>query len=130
MHRPWLYRFHKLHHRFHTNVTPVAANTVSIVEYVVAYMLPFVAAIAILRPDRLAIQVTLGWVSLTNLLIHTPSLERAAATYLPWWAVGTHDHLEHHKRLTTHYAAPTLSIDRLLESAGVTYASSRKPNVD
>lgn len=25
MHRPELYRYHKLHHRFHTHVTPVAA---------------------------------------------------------------------------------------------------------
>ena len=52
MHRPELYRYHKLHHKFHMHVTPLAANCVTIVEYVVAYMLPFVAGIFFFRPDR------------------------------------------------------------------------------
>ena len=33
---------------------------------------------------------------------------------VPWLFVSTADHLEHHKRLTAHYAAPTFSIDRIL----------------
>ncbi len=116
MHRPELYRFHKLHHKFHTNVTPVAANCVGIVEYVFAYMLPLVAGIGLFRPDRHAVMMVVNWVSFTNLLIHTPSLEAAAEKLLPWCFVGTHDHLEHHKRLTTKYAAPTFCVDRLIDA--------------
>jgi hypothetical protein len=33
---------------------------------------------------------------------------------VPWLFVSTADHLEHHKRLTAHYAAPTFSVDRIL----------------
>ena len=84
-------------------------------EYALAYMLPFVAGAALLRPDRMSMFVAVGIVSLNNLLIHTPKLADASAKAVPWLFVSTADHLEHHKRLTTHYAAPTVSIDRLLE---------------
>ena len=33
---------------------------------------------------------------------------------MPWLGVSTSDHLEHHKRLTSFYAAPTISIDKIL----------------
>jgi len=113
MHRPRFYWMHKFHHRFHSNVTPVAANAVSFGEYAVAYMLPFVVGSAIVRPDRLAVLLAATVISLNNILIHAPSLDWVS-TKLPWWACATHDHLEHHERLTTLYAAPTLSIDRIL----------------
>jgi sterol desaturase/sphingolipid hydroxylase (fatty acid hydroxylase superfamily) len=115
MHRPSLYRFHKLHHRFHSHVCPLAANCVTVVEYGVAYMLPFVAGIFFFRPDRLALLRAVSIVSLNNILIHTPPLADPAAKYLPWFFVGTDDHLEHHARLTTKYAAPTLCLDRIIE---------------
>jgi len=53
-------------------------------------------------------------VSLNNLLIHTPSLEDLSQSMVPWFAVSTTDHLEHHRRLTKNYAAPTLNIDAML----------------
>ena len=58
-------------------------------------------------------QGSIAIVSLTNLLIHTPGLERVSA-HVPWWAVSTADHIEHHRKLTKFYGAPTLSVDRLL----------------
>jgi len=58
--------------------------------------------------------VAVGIISCNNLLIHTPWIADLSARLVPWWGVSTADHLEHHKRLTTHYAAPTISIDRLL----------------
>jgi hypothetical protein len=67
-----------------------------------------------LRPDRWSLFVGVGIISFNNLLIHTPSIADLSARLVPWWGVSTADHLEHHKRLTTHYAAPTVSIDRLL----------------
>jgi sterol desaturase/sphingolipid hydroxylase (fatty acid hydroxylase superfamily) len=115
MHRPELFRYHALHHRFHTHVTPFAANCVTVVEYLIAYMLPFVVGIFCFRPDRLALLRAVCTISVNNILIHTPILSEPAEKYLPWVFVGTHDHLEHHSQLTTKYAAPTISIDRLLE---------------
>ena len=63
------------------------------------------------RPPRA--QGSIAIVSSTNILIHTPGLERVSAL-LPWWAVSTADHIEHHRKLTKFYGAPTLSVDRLL----------------
>ena len=63
-------------------------------------------------PRRLSLFVGVGIVSVNNLLIHAPILDDLSAALVPWWAVSTSDHLEHHKRLTTHWAAPTISIDR------------------
>ena len=58
--------------------------------------------------------IGVGIISINNLLIHTPRLEHLSMSLVPWWAVSTADHLDHHKRLTTHWAAPTISIDKLL----------------
>jgi len=117
MHTRSMYWAHRFHHRFNVFVVPVTANAVSLAEYAIAYMLPFVAGAALLRPDRLSMFVAVGIVSLNNLLIHTPKLADASAQLVPWLFVSTADHLEHHKRLTSHYAAPTISIDRLLACA-------------
>merc|ERR1712196_631585 len=67
-----------------------------------------------LRPDRCSLYIAVGIVSLNNLLIHTPGLCDLSERYVPWLGVSTADHLEHHKRLTSFYAAPTISIDKLL----------------
>merc|ERR1719409_986091 len=77
-------------------------------------MFPFVAGSALLRPDRLSLFVAVGVISFNSLLIHTPVLADASARLVPWLFVSTADHLEHHRRLTKHYAAPTFSVDRLL----------------
>jgi len=117
MHTRRLYWAHKFHHQFKVNVSPVVANAVSFAEYAIAYMLPFIAGCALLRPDRASLFIAVGVVSLNNLLIHTPVLSELSGKLLPWWAVSTADHLEHHHSLTKHWAAPTLSIDRLLACA-------------
>jgi len=114
MHTRRMYWAHRFHHKFNTYVVPVTANAVSLAEYTIAYMLPFIAGAALLRPDRWSLFVGVGIISFNNLLIHTPSIADLSARLVPWWGVSTADHLEHHKRLTTHYAAPTVSIDRLL----------------
>lgn len=107
---PTLYRHHRFHHRFNVNVPPMAANSVSPVEYIVAYILPFTAAIPLVRPDRFSLRMSVAIVSFTNLFIHTPKLNDISKR-LPSWLVSTDDHLEHHRRLNTKYAAPTFNID-------------------
>jgi len=114
MHTRRMYWAHRFHHRFNTHVVPVTANAVSLAEYALAYMLPFIVGAKLLLPDRLSMFVAVGIVSLNNLLIHTPALADASARLVPWLFVSTADHLEHHKRLTSNYAAPTISVDRLL----------------
>jgi sterol desaturase/sphingolipid hydroxylase (fatty acid hydroxylase superfamily) len=114
MHTRKMYWAHRFHHRFNVFVVPVTANAVSPAEYAIAYMAPFVAGAALLRPDRCSLFIAVGIVSLNNLLIHTPGLCDLSAKYVPWLGVSTADHLEHHKRLTSFYAAPTISIDKLL----------------
>ena len=117
MHTRKMYWAHRFHHRFNVFVVPVTANAVSFAEYVLAYMLPFVAGASLLRPDRMSMFLAVGVVSLNNLLIHTPKLADASASLVPWLFVSTADHLEHHRRLTSNYAAPTFSVDRLLACA-------------
>ncbi len=114
MHTRRFYWAHRFHHKFNAHVTPSSANAVSLAEYAVAYMLPFVVGALLLRPDALALRYAVGVVSFTNLLIHTPPLADTASSYLPWVFVSTADHIEHHRKLTKNYAAPTISIDRLL----------------
>lgn len=114
MHTRPMYWAHRFHHRFNAFVVPVTANAVSLAEYALAYMLPFIVGAHLLHPDRVSMWLAVSVISLNNLLIHTPKLADASAAMVPWLFVSTADHLEHHKRLTSHYAAPTISIDRLL----------------
>jgi sterol desaturase/sphingolipid hydroxylase (fatty acid hydroxylase superfamily) len=92
----------------------MAANAVSPVEYVFAYLLPFTAAMPFMQPDTLSLRLSVATVSFTNLLIHTPNLSELSDRVLPEWFVSTNDHLEHHRKLNTKYAAPTFNIDYIL----------------
>lgn len=111
---PSWYRHHRFHHRFNTHVVPMAANAVSCVEYIFAYILPFTIAMPFVRPDTLSLRLSVGLVSVTNLMIHTPQLSALSEKFMPEWLVSTDDHLEHHKKLNCKYAAPTFNIDYLL----------------
>ena len=106
----WMHRFH---HRFKNFVPPSSANAVTPVEYLLAYAVPVVGGMAIFASDRLATFLAVAWMLIANLLVHTPPLERLAQQLLPWVFMTTHDHMEHHRKLTTAYASPTLSVDRI-----------------
>ena len=108
---PGLYRFHKFHHQFNDIVLPSSANAVSIVEFTVAYMMPIAASSYIMNADELSVVLAVAVFSSANLLIHTPAL--VERYQLPWFGVSTQDHLNHHHRLTSDYAAPLIHFDRL-----------------
>jgi sterol desaturase/sphingolipid hydroxylase (fatty acid hydroxylase superfamily) len=110
---PQLYVHHRFHHRFHTHVTPVVANAVTMIEYLLAYVIPFAVGVVVVNPHETELRWVVALVSLCNLLIHTPSLE-ALSEHLPPVLVTTHAHMEHHKRLSMNYAAPTLNVDWIL----------------
>jgi sterol desaturase/sphingolipid hydroxylase (fatty acid hydroxylase superfamily) len=112
---PAWYRHHRFHHRFNTHVPPMAANAVSAVEYIVAYILPFTVAMPFVRPDTVSLRFAVGIVSVTNLMIHTPKLSTISEKFMPEWLVSTNDHLEHHRKLNTKYAAPTFNVDYFVD---------------
>ena len=112
---PNYYIYHKFHHQFHIHVTPMVANAVSTMEYMIGYIMPFAIACIIWQPLELSLQYSILIVSIMNLFIHTPIIELWSQQIIPSWLVSTHDHLEHHRKLHVHYAAPTLNVDWILD---------------
>lgn len=116
MHTPKLYFIHKFHHQYSDLVVPMSANAVSIYEYILAYMMPFITGIIIINPDRLSLRITISLVSFANLCIHTPWLSDISDKYIPDYFVKTTDHLEHHKFTLTKYAAPIINLDYIFKN--------------
>lgn len=107
------YKFHKFHHQFHYHTPPITANAVTTVEYMIAYVFPFALAAAFLHPTELELRISVSIISVMNLLEHTPALDKIMLW--PRWLVSPHQHLEHHRKGTIHYAAPVFNIDWLYE---------------
>jgi sterol desaturase/sphingolipid hydroxylase (fatty acid hydroxylase superfamily) len=122
---PQLYVYHKFHHRFKVHVPPVASNAVSFVEYLFAYLIPFAVATIILSPLEEELQSAVMIVSIFNILIHTPRLESLSKNLWPI-LVSTHDHIEHHRKLTVNYAAPTIHVDWILKQMNFNTQSKTK----
>jgi len=115
MHTKALYWAHRYHHRFNTYICPIAASAVTQVEYLFAYLIPFIIAGVILQPLPLPTIAIAGLIiGHVNNLIHTPWVEDLSERLVPWFGVSTADHFAHHRKLTTNYAAPTLNIDALV----------------
>jgi sterol desaturase/sphingolipid hydroxylase (fatty acid hydroxylase superfamily) len=108
------YRFHKFHHQFRQYISPSAANAVSVVEYLLAYVIPFALAAIMIRPTEIELRISVYVVSFANLMIHTPAFSCMSKYLEAVYLVSEHLHSEHHRKLTTNYAAPILNIDRLV----------------
>lgn len=115
MHRQ-LYPIHRFHHRFNYIVLPSSASAVSIPEFLLAYMTPFIFAAWGSSSDKASAVVAVLMVITANLIIHTPALEEKFHRYMPWLFVSPEDHLAHHRQLTCHYSAPIFHFDRMIES--------------
>ena len=123
MHTPQLYWAHRFHHRFCKHITPVVANAVTPIEFVIAYAVPFTIYAKLLNtlgcaPDHPSVHVAIVIISVSNLAIHTPWLVQLSTKYLPAWVVGADDHFEHHLKLSKNYAAPTFNVDVAVSSTG------------
>lgn len=112
MHK-YMYHMHKFHHRFNKIVLPSTANAVSSAEYIFAYMLPFLIASHVVNPSADSLIASATFISVNNILIHTPFLREISKT-LPKWAVSTNDHMQHHQSQTKNYSAPTINLDKIL----------------
>lgn len=112
MHTAKLYKIHKFHHQFNKVILASTANSVSILEYMFAYMLPFILGCIIVYPNELELLISASIVSMFNLIVHTPSFK---GLKLPWFMVRTEDHFDHHTLQKRNFAAPTFHIDNLLQ---------------
>jgi hypothetical protein len=101
---------HAYHHTFRDVVPVSAANAVTPVEFLLAYMLPFVLACAALRPAAWSLDAAVATVSACNLAVHSHRL--ASWETWPRGLVPPRLHLNHHRRIKpSTYSAPTLWLD-------------------
>lgn len=111
MHKPDIYSFiHKFHHQFNTFVVPISANAVTIQEYLLAYMFPIIISAYIFSPDYITLNISILFISLSNILIHTP-IFRYISMIIPDFLVNTDKHMTHHKMNNKHYSAPIINWD-------------------
>jgi len=126
MHRREWYWIHRFHHKYNQTVVPTAANAVHPLEYIIAYMLPFFIASILIKAPVPCLYNAAYVVSFCNLLIHTPALHDVSEN-LPVWIVTPMSHMEHHRLLHAHYAAPTINVDYFVAWAqGKPYKCGRK----
>lgn len=117
------YKFHTFHHKFDDVLIPSIGNAVSIQEFFIAYLLPFIVGAILLQPSELAFNIGIGCISLFNLVIHCMELEKIKyANYL----VSPKKHITHHHVKDKHYAAPILDLDYILDNL----AFQRKETVE
>jgi sterol desaturase/sphingolipid hydroxylase (fatty acid hydroxylase superfamily) len=113
---PHLYRrIHRFHHKFHTYTPPSAANAVTMGEYILAYIFPFLLPLVAVETSAQSLQVATGVLSVCNLLVHTPPIEDNFPFQAPSWWVSTTNHQDHHRNsMKSNYSSPTFNFDTLL----------------
>tara|TARA_B100001248_G_C27337018_1_gene434356 strand:- start:324 stop:974 length:651 start_codon:yes stop_codon:yes gene_type:complete len=104
---------HTFHHEFVITV-PSSGNAVSIYEFQIAYVLPFLVGAILFKPSPLDFKYSIFTISCFNLFIHTKELEDL--TY-PFYLVSPNDHITHHKTRSDTYAAPIINIDNILKKS-------------
>lgn len=105
-----LYHIHKFHHKF-VKPVPSNGNAVSITEYNVAYVIPFILGAILTKPNELTFKLAIGIISCLNSLVHSGKLKDI---HLPSLLVTPKDHLTHHEKLDTKYASPILNVDNIV----------------
>jgi len=116
MHTSAFYWMHRFHHKFNTIVLPSSASAVSVPEFLIAYMAPFLLGTWMGSCDKCSAIFSAAIVAVSNLAIHTPALENTMK-HLPWFVVLPSDHIAHHRQLTCNYGAPLIHFDRVLSYA-------------
>lgn len=104
-----LYAIHKFHHRF-VRPIPSNGNAVTILEYNIAYVAPFLIGALFFRPNGVSFQLSIAIISILNSFVHCIPLKNIRL--FPFFVVPN-DHLVHHEKLTEKYASPLLNVDYL-----------------
>ena len=112
MHKiPQLKGFHNFHHLF-IDVIPSNGNAVSLMEFNLAYISPFIGGIYLISPNNDTLKSAIMTISFLNTFIHCPNF---ADLELPDIIVSPAKHINHHKKCTMEtYAAPLLNIDYIV----------------
>lgn len=108
-----LYPIHRYHHKF-VNPIPSNGNAVSVTEYNIAYVMPFLFGAFLFKPNGNTFQVSIAIISILNSIVHSPSLEQLSLGKLALFVVPKH-HLLHHEKLTCKYASPLINVDAVYE---------------
>lgn len=99
---------HKFHHRFQEDIFPSTANTVSVSEFLLAYLLPLFIGGYFSKTTEITFLMASYTISLFNILVHVKKLEHIP---YPKYLVSPSKHLNHHQRKTKHYASPILDVE-------------------
>ena len=110
----FLQPIHEFHHRFEKTLVPSIGNAVSMEEFLLAYMAPFIFGAYLLRPNEISFIIPIKVIALLNLLIHCQEAEQLS--FVKWW-VSPKNHIDHHRYRYKHYAAPTINWDYFIENS-------------
>lgn len=108
-----LYPIHKFHHTF-VKPIPSNGNAVSITEYNIAYVLPFLLGALLVKPNGVTFQATIAVISILNCFMHCVPLQNFKLPFSSFLVMPFH-HLLHHEKLSTKYASPLLNVDGIKE---------------
>ena len=108
---PQIRWMHDYHHKY-IETTPTIGNAVSIGEYQLAYVLPFLIGSFIVHPSSTDLQVSVFIIASLNMLIHSQELKNIKyISYL----VSPKKHINHHETRSGTYSAPLLDLDKILK---------------
>ncbi len=113
VHRISSIRFiHDFHHKFKINL-PSIGNAVSVSEFQIMYVLPFLLGSYIFSPSVLDLNISVLIISFLNVLIHCDEFKK-----LGWVSifVSPKQHCQHHDTYHSTYSAPLLNFDLLLNN--------------
>ena len=102
---------HDFHHQY-IETTPTIGNAVTLAEFQVAYILPFLIGSFVVKPSPLDLQASIFIISTLNMIIHAQELKNMKyISYL----VSPKKHINHHETRSGTYSAPLLDIDKILK---------------
>ena len=104
--------YHDFHHLFNKVLCPSIGNAVSIPEFLLAYIFPFISGAILVRPNEITFVIPIGLISVFNNIIHCNELRN-----LPWlpFLVSPDMHIKHHEIRDKHFSAPILNLDYFIE---------------
>lgn len=101
---------HDFHHNY-IETTPTIGNAVTMSEFQIAYILPFLIGCFISHPSPLDLQTAIFIISSLNMFIHTQELKNLHYFY---YLVSPKKHIGHHETRSGTYSAPLLDLDKII----------------
>lgn len=101
---------HDFHHKY-LETTPTIGNAVTMSEFQIAYILPFLIGSFIVKPSPIDLQISIFIISTLNMFIHTQELKNL--NFIDYF-VSPKKHIGHHETRSGTYSAPLLDLDKIL----------------